>query len=72
MLNRINENQENLPERFFKLKKMLETSRYDFCTYIKDFPEYVKIPIIFISTLVSPRDLERRFQCGAMIFIKNP
>ncbi len=51
---------------------MPEMDGYELCSAMKSDPEFVRIPIILVTTLSDPGDVIRGLECGADNFIVKP
>ncbi len=51
---------------------MPRRSGYEVCRILKDDPAYRDIPIIMVTALNEPADVERARECGAECFLTKP
>ena len=51
---------------------MPEISGLDLLRYIKEHPAYRHIPVVIVSTEVSPEDRQRGMEAGASAYINKP
>jgi DNA-binding response OmpR family regulator len=47
-------------------------SGFDFCKKLKTMPEFNNIPVIFLSVMNKPEDLEKGKKLGAVDFVPKP
>ena len=62
----------NLPDLILLDIKMPGLNGIDFCQKLKQSEKYCHIPIIMISALVLPKDIELGYACGAIDYIVKP
>ena len=62
----------NLPDLILLDIKMPGVNGIDFCQKLKQSEKYCHIPIIMISALVLPKDIELGYGCGAIDYIVKP
>lgn len=70
--NRILESALNLPDLILLDIKMPGLNGIDFCQKLKQSEKHCHIPIIMISALVLPKDIELGYACGAIDYIVKP
>jgi diguanylate cyclase (GGDEF)-like protein len=63
---------ENVPDIILLDAMMPDMSGFDVLIKLKDNPVTMKIPVIFITSLINDEDEERSFLLGAVDYIKNP
>ncbi|MFX0184552.1 MAG: two-component system response regulator [Candidatus Hodarchaeota archaeon] len=63
---------EALPDLILLDIKMPGKDGFTFCTELKGDPKYQEIPIIILSALTFPEDIEKGLSCGAVDYILKP
>ncbi|MDR2740377.1 MAG: diguanylate cyclase [Treponema sp.] len=63
---------ENVPDIILLDVLMPDISGFDVLVKLKDNPVTMKIPVIFITSLINDEDEERSFLLGAVDYIKKP
>lgn len=63
---------ETLPNLILLDIKMPDIDGLTFCQKLKNNARYENIPVIILSALTFPEDIERGYQCGAVDYILKP
>ncbi len=45
---------------------------YELCRLIRKMPDFTKVPIIFVSALTSPENIQRGYECGGDDYLCKP